>query len=67
MNEYKCCRYCEKGIYVPVMKKTMCKTRGIVERDSVCPKFSFDPFKMQIKRQRNVDFSKYKEEDYSID
>ncbi len=67
MSEYKCCRYCEKGVNIPVDRKTMCKVRGIVEQDFVCPKFSFDPFKMQVKRQRGMDFSVYEKEDYSIE
>lgn len=67
MSEYRCCRYCEKGIYMPVVKKTMCRERGVVDRGHICSGFIFDPFKMQVKRLRNVDFSKYEKEDYSIE
>ncbi len=67
MQEYKCCRYCEKGVYVPVDRKVMCAHGGIVSQDSFCPKFQFNPFKMHVKRQRGVDFSKFENEDYSIE
>lgn len=67
MNEYKCCRYCSLGTYIPVMKKTMCKNQGIVARDFICPKFSFDPFRIKVNRERNLDFSKYDKEDFSIE
>ncbi len=67
MNEYRCCRYCEHGIYMPVVKKVMCKLHGVADRDHICARFSFDPFKMQIKRLHNFDFSKYEKEDYSIE
>lgn len=67
MDAYKCCRYCENGIYMPVVKKVMCKQRGTVDRDYICAKFLFDPFRMQIERRHNLDFSKYEKEDYSIE
>jgi len=67
MSEYRCCRYCEKGVQVPVDRKTMCVLNGIVAQDFVCQKFSFDPFKIQVKRRRGMDFSKYEKEDYSIE
>ncbi len=67
MQEYKCCRYCEKGVYVPVERKVVCSLGGIVPQDFVCPKFQFNPFKIQIKRQRGMDFSKFEQEDYSIE
>lgn len=67
MQEYECCRYCEKGVYVSADRKTVCSLNGIVPQDHICPKFIFDPFKIKIKRQRNMDFSKYEKEDYSIE
>ncbi len=67
MIEYMCCRYCEKGVNVPVERRTMCRIKGVVSQDFVCSKFAFDPFKIQVKRLHNVDFSKYEHEDYSIE
>ncbi len=67
MQEYMCCRYCKKGAYIPIERKTICSINGIVARDFTCPKFEFDPFRLQVRRARNMDFSKYEKEDYSIE
>ncbi len=67
MQEYKCCRYCEEGAYVPVERQVMCRKEGLVPRDHICPHFRFNPFKMRSKRKRGMDFSKFEAEDYSIE
>jgi len=67
MNEYNSCRYCDRSIYIPVERRMMCDTEGLVPREHICPKFRLDPFKIKIQRPKNVDFSKYENEDYSIE
>lgn len=67
MDEYKCCKYCSKGVFVPVDGRTICKKYGLVSKDHVCAQFVLDPFKMHVRRARNIDFSKYEAENYSIE
>lgn len=67
MEDYTCCRYCNKGIFVSVEKRTMCRKNGLVPAEYVCPQYALDPFKIQVHRKHNVDFSKYEKEDYSIE
>ncbi len=67
MNEYNCCRYCSHGVYIAIERRIMCNTEGIVPREHVCPRFLLDPFKIKVKRLRNIDFSKYENEDFSIE
>lgn len=45
----------------------MCDTAGFVPREHVCPRFQLDPFKIKVNRLRNIDFSKYENEDFSIE
>ena len=67
MNEYNSCRFCGRAIHIPVERRMMCSIEGIVPRDFVCPRFILDPFKIKVDRPKNVDFSKFEQEDYSIE
>ncbi len=67
MDAYKCCRYCRKGVYVPVDMRTMCAKFGLVSQKHVCPQFELDPFKIRVQRMHNMDFSKFEKENYSIE
>lgn len=66
-NVMHCCRYCKYGVYVPVKRETLCEYSGITSSKSICKKYVFDPFKLKVRRARNMDFSKYSPEDFNIE
>ena len=39
------CIYCETGILTPDKKMVLCKKRGVMQPDSFCKKFRYDPLK----------------------
>ncbi len=62
-----CCKYCKHGKYIPVKREVFCKKNAVVSRRYICQSYEFDPFKLKVQRPRNVDFSKFKAEDFKID
>lgn len=62
-----CCRYCKYGVYIPAKNQVLCKSAGIKPAKDMCKKYTFDPFKFKVKRARNLDFSKFKPEDFNIE
>lgn len=67
MDNVHCCRLCKYGAYVPVKRSVICRYNGVVKKDGICKKYVFDPFKLKVKRERIMDFSKYEEMDFSIE
>ena len=58
------CIYCETGILTPDKKSVLCKRKGVMQPDSFCRKFSYDPLKRTpetIKLQ-----SDFNSEDFSL-
>ena len=70
MQDYKtehCCKYCKNGAYSPLSREVVCSYHGVVPRRYICKKYDFDAFKLKVRRARNLDLSKFKEEDFSIE
>lgn len=58
------CVYCETGIKTNNGKEILCRRMGVMQPDSFCKKFRYDPLKRQpdiLKIQ-----SGFKEEDFSL-
>ena len=62
-----CCRYCKYGLFIPLKRETLCEYAGVVDAGYVCKKYVFDPFKLKVRRARNMDFSRYRAEDFEIE
>lgn len=58
------CIYCETGIVTDDRKSVLCKKKGVMQPDSFCRKFRYDPLKRVPETAKlNTDFSK---EDFSL-
>ena len=44
------CKYCSIGILAADEKSVICKKRGIMDPDSQCKRFKYDPLKRQPRR-----------------
>ena len=58
------CIYCETGIKTKDGKEVLCRRMGVMQPDSFCKKFRYDPLKRQpdvLKMQFG-----FKEEDFSL-
>lgn len=58
------CIYCETGIVTDDGKSVLCKKKGVMQPDSFCRKFRYDPLKRVPETAKlNTDFS---EEDFAL-
>ena len=62
--EPRCC-YCKRGTALDE-DTVMCLKRGIVHPSHHCPSFRYDPLKRVPPRPISPDFSRLKEEDFSL-
>lgn len=61
------CKYCRFSVNISVKRECFCKYKGAVAANDICGKYEFDPFKYKVRRLRNMDVSRYKSEDFSIE
>ena len=61
----RACEYCAHGARLDE-DMVLCAKRGVVYLDAKCGKFRYDPCKRIPPKPRALDFSKYKEEDFSL-
>lgn len=59
------CAYCKRGKIID-SDTILCKKRGITPPDSFCPVFRYDPLKRIPPRPVTPDFSRLKDEDFSL-
>ena len=59
------CAYCARGTYLE-KDAVLCPKRGVVTAASSCRSFKYDPFKRVPPAPAQPDFSKLKEEDFSL-
>lgn len=64
-KQLRSCNYCSHGTCLDG-EHILCAKRGIVGVDNGCRKFVYDPYKRVPPRPKAPDFSKYKEEDFSL-
>ena len=61
----KSCAYCRYG--TPLEDGLiLCTKRGVVSADRKCRKFAYDPLKRIPVNPKALDFSKYRDEDFSL-
>ena len=61
----KNCAYCQFG--TPLSDGTVaCAKRGAVEADCKCWSFTYDPLKRIPSKPKAPDFSKFKDEDFTL-
>ena len=58
------CIYCETGINTKDGKEVLCRRMGVMQSDSFCKKFKYDPLKRQPEVLKML--SGFKEEDFSL-
>ena len=58
------CIYCETGINTKDGKEVLCRRMGVMQPDSFCKKFKYDPLKRQPEILKMM--SGFKEEDFSL-
>ncbi len=58
------CEYCTYGTLSPTGQEILCKKRGIMQLDSFCKKFSYDPLKRKPKKIKVS--SDYSVEDFML-
>ncbi len=58
------CEYCELGIKTSSGKEVLCRRMGVMQPDSYCKKFKYDPLKRVPKTAELP--SGYNAEDFSI-
>ena len=67
-EEYrKICALCNKGTLIKLMGDIICEHEGLVSPEHSCPKFELNYLRIQPKRAKKPDTSKFKEEDFSIE
>lgn len=59
------CNYCTRSAKLSD-GQLLCSKKGIVSCDGKCMAFRYDPFKRIPAKPKALDFSKYKEEDFSL-
>lgn len=58
------CEYCSIGIIAPGGKEVLCRKTGVMQLDSSCKKFRYDPLKRKPQTiSLNADFS---EDDFKL-
>ena len=60
------CEYCTRGSGAPDGKTVLCPKKGVMQKDSSCSAFRYDPLKRVPSRQKPADFSEYDEVDFSL-
>ena len=60
------CAYCEKGATLSI-ESVMCIKKGVVAASGSCRSFRYDPLKRVPPRPAPPDFSKLKDEDFSLE
>lgn len=58
------CIYCETGINTKDGKEVLCRRMGVMQPDSFCKMFKYDPLKRQPEVLKML--SGFKEEDFSL-
>ena len=61
----KSCDYCTHGTTV-AGGQVLCVKRGLTANVAKCRKFSYDPCKRIPCKPKAIDFTQYKEEDFSL-
>lgn len=61
----RACEYCLRGTLLE-NDQVLCVKKGIRNPDDKCWRFQYDPCKRIPKKSKALDFSKYKEEDFSL-
>ena len=59
------CSYCTRGTRLTA-GQILCAKKGLVADGGKCMSFRYDPFKRIPKKAKALDFSKYKEEDFTL-
>ncbi len=59
------CSYCAYGTNIGD-GQVLCTKRGVVAETNRCCKFSYDPCKRIPQKPKAIDFSKYKDDDFSL-
>lgn len=60
------CRYCAHGFEVSKEFVNCTKKKKMMDCDSKCMRFQYDPLKRVPAKQKALDFSKYEEYDFSL-
>ncbi len=58
------CKYCQYGTPAPDEKNVLCPKKGVIDRDSFCKKFRYDPLK-RIPREKPALLT-FSEGDFSL-
>lgn len=59
------CSYCQRGKSIDA-ETVLCKKRGVTQPDHACRSFRYDPLKRVPPRPAVPDFSRLKDEDFSL-
>lgn len=59
------CNYCSYGTKFD-NEQVLCIKRGVVSADTSCRKFAYDPCKRVPPKFKAMNFSEYKEEDFTL-
>lgn len=59
------CTYCKRGKAVTA-ETVLCKKKGVVSPEGACSGFRYDPLKRVPPRPMVPDFSKLKDEDFTL-
>ncbi len=59
------CSYCTYGTNIGNCQ-VLCTKRGVVAENYNCHKFSYDPCKRIPAKQKALDFTKYKDDDFNL-
>lgn len=58
------CEYCKTGVPITGSSEILCKKTGVMQPDSYCKKFSYDPLKRKPKTVKIS--SDYSQEDFKL-
>jgi len=61
-----CCS-CKHAKRIPLTDDMLCDIHGVVSSNYCCKKYSYNLFLIKSKRKRNLDFSQFSAEDFSIE
>ena len=61
----KSCTYCTHGTQIDE-EQVLCIKKGVLPAGGRCRKFCYDPCKRKPSKPKALDFSKYKEHDFSL-
>lgn len=60
------CHYCSRSATLDLENSVLCSKYGIISCKEKCRKFKYDPYKRIPLKPKAIDFSKYKEEDFTL-